>query len=64
MSEWQPIETAPTAGIFLVYMPLEREDRKMQVANWRPNVKVIGGLFSFDCEPVTHWMPLPEPPSD
>ena len=61
---WRPIETAPKEGVFLVFMPDEvRPARRMQVANWHPNVKIVGGLFAFDCAKVTHWMPLPPPPT-
>lgn len=61
---WRPIETAPKEGVFLVYMQDEaRPARRMQVASWHPNVKVVGGVFSFDCATVTHWMPLPPPPT-
>ena len=59
---WQPISTAPAEGVFLVYMPDERASERIQVAKWHPNVKVIGGCFHFDRKPVTHWMPLPNPP--
>jgi hypothetical protein len=58
---WQPIETAPAEGKFLVYMP--DEDRQpIQVARWHPKVKVIGGNFAFDMPKPTHWMPLPDAP--
>ena len=61
---WQSIETAPKEGVFLVFMQDEvRPARRMQVANWHPNVKIVGGLFAFDCAKVTHWMPLPPPPT-
>ena len=61
---WQSIETAPKEGVFLVYMQDEvRPARRMQVANWHPNVKIVGGLFAFDCAKGTHWMPLPPPPT-
>ncbi len=61
---WQSIETAPKEGVFLVFMQDEvRPARRMQVANWHPNVKLVGGLFAFDCAKVTHWMPLPNPPT-
>ena len=61
---WQSIETAPKEGVFLVFMQDEvRPARRMQVANWHPNVKIVGGLFAFDCAKVTHWMPLPNPPT-
>lgn len=63
MSEWKPIETIPDEGSFLVYMPGEPEGRQIQVAYWHPNVKVIGGVFDFDREPVTHWMELPDIPN-
>ena len=59
---WQPIETAPKDGQFLVYMPTD-DRQPMQVAKWHPNVKVIGGVFAFDAEPPTHWMPLPSAPA-
>ena len=61
---WQSIETAPKEGVFLVFMQDEvRPARRMQVANWHPNVKIVGGLFAFDCAKITHWMPLPPPPT-
>ena len=61
---WQSIETAPKEGVFLVFMQDEvRPARRMQVANWHPNVKIVGGLFAFDCAKVTHWRPLPPPPT-
>lgn len=60
--EWQPIDTAPKTGTFLVYMP-EDTRTPIQVAEWHPNVKVIGGVFAFDAKPVTHWMPFPPPPA-
>ena len=61
---WGAIETAPQEGVFLVYSPDEaRPARRVQVADWHPNVKVVGGLFAFDCAPITHWMPLPHPPT-
>ena len=61
---WRDIATAPKDGVFLVYMQDEvRPARRMQVADWHSNVKIVGGLFSFDCATVTHWMPLPPPPT-
>lgn len=62
-SEWQPIETAPEYGEFLVYMPDEPR-RKIQAASWHPNVKVIGDHFDYDRTRPTHWMPLPDPPTE
>jgi hypothetical protein len=62
VSNWQPIETCPTEGQFLVYMPDEPTD-KIQAANYHPNVKVIGNHFAFDLTKPTHWQPLPDPPT-
>lgn len=59
---WQPIETAPEDGLFLVYMPNEPPHSMFQVARWHPNAKVIGHVFAFDLTKPTHWMPLPSPP--
>jgi hypothetical protein len=57
---WQPIETAPENGTFLVFMP--EEHTQMQVAKWHPNVKTIGNSFAFDLSDPTHWHPLPAAP--
>lgn len=61
MSEWQPIETAPEHGQFLVYMP-DEPFNKIQAATFHANYKVIGNHFAFDLTKPTHWMPLPDPP--
>jgi hypothetical protein len=63
MSEWQPIETAPKVGEFLVYMP--DEHRKFQVMYRNERVTIIGGAFAFDMTKPTLWAPIPdlnEPP--
>ena len=61
MSGWQPMDTCPPEGQFLVYMP-EHHLCKIQVAMWHPNCKIIGGCFAFDMPTPTHWHPLPPPP--
>jgi hypothetical protein len=61
---WQPIETAPAEGTFLVYIPSERPGRRIQVARWHPNVKIVGHVFAFDLPPITHWRPLPPEPGE
>lgn len=60
---WQPIETAPQEGEFLVFLPTARMS-KVQAARRNVNgVTVIGGSFAFEREPATHWMPTPDHPS-
>lgn len=61
--DWQPIETAPLKGCFLAinakwdlrkcwrHKPSARTD---MILTWARN-----GKF-----PATHWMPLPEPPTN
>jgi len=73
MSEWQPIETAPKDGTYILIAPglwtgvtcgigvydLDRYAKKPR-AFWR---RVEGHGRSQSREvPPTHWMPLPEPP--
>jgi hypothetical protein len=60
--QWQPIETAPKEGHFLVYLP--EEQSKVQSARKNANgVFVIGGHFAFDMSKPTHWMLLPDAPA-
>ena len=64
--EWQPIETAPHEGEYLVYdslwdqiavvTPFTMEGR---VRWWSP---VMGGHDGESMERCTHWMPLPKAP--
>jgi hypothetical protein len=60
VTEWQPIETLPDEGQFLIYLP--EEIRQFQVMYKNHRFSMIGGDFGFDLTKPTHWMPLPEPP--
>lgn len=60
-AQWQPIETAPRDGEFLVYLP--EEHRKYQVMYRTERTSIIGGAFAFDMSKPTDWMPLPAPPA-
>lgn len=65
--EWQPIETQPDQGEYLIFMP-RALDSKMMVCCARQGANSIlrtaGGLFLWDHEDKpTHWMPLPGPPA-
>ncbi len=67
MSDWQPIETAPRDGtVILVW-----DNDTVMTANWYEPPKPHesprwehnwNGEVLEDCFPITHWMPLPEPP--
>lgn len=50
---WQPIETAPKGKEVLVL----KSNGKRRIADWGQFCEYNGGDF-------THWMPLPDPPSD
>jgi hypothetical protein len=69
MSEWLPIETAPQDGThILVYLDEEMLGSRVVNAALRGEgtngISTIGSLFAFDAPKPTHWMPLPEPPSE
>lgn len=61
MSEWQPIETAPRDGAFiLVWGPGYTSPviRMWHDASWDD-----GDFFSgIPADEYTHWQPLPDPP--
>lgn len=65
MNEWQPIETAPTKGQFLVFIPTSHTPMQVccmrKVANG--TIKIIGNHNVWDMDEPTHWMPLPGPPA-
>ncbi len=73
LTDWQPIETAPKDG---TVVDLFRCGHRVPNCSWRVNHNVLldgwvysppnGGKYAFhkrDPNP-THWMPLPEPPSE
>ena len=58
---WQPIETAPKGKELILYFPAEQTRRgDLRFGAW---IKVDRYPVSFPRQP-THWMPLPEPPTD
>jgi hypothetical protein len=59
--QWQPIESMPQEGCFLVYMP--KEISKVQAARRNANgIFIIGNVFAFDTSMPSHWMPEPGAP--
>lgn len=60
MSEWQPIETAPRDGTFILCAHDSGYVNILQFCSdgwWSRNTGY------YDPEYPTHWMPLPLPPS-
>lgn len=76
MSEWRTIDSAPRDGSeILLYIPRNSQYRPEMVVVGRWNDRDIKPYFTNDCERLygvrntrkhqpTHWMPLPEPPTD
>jgi len=68
MSEWQPIETAPSDVFVLIYMPwngMVRQARRLTATGGRTgwHVAFANGQSSYLTNATpTHWMPLPSPP--
>jgi hypothetical protein len=60
--EWQPIETAPKDGTFLVWLSEPMCGSRVHAARYHPNVNTIGNGFLFDAPQPIYWMPLPKPP--
>ena len=54
MSEWQPIETAPAHGRVIAYFN-DGDILTVTIESWKRD-------DGDDCW-VTHWMPLPSPPT-
>ncbi len=78
MTEWQPIETAPKDGTWILVLCPEGESKAepfIQVARWMefevsrekdwawgPLDDYFGSYRWYLPSSPTHWMPLPEPP--
>lgn len=71
MSEWQPIETAPKDGAWIILYDdnFKHSEHSYLIATWHPQVKSWKGATNSKgrfplWEDATHWMPLPEKPHD
>ncbi len=70
MSEWQPIETAPRDGTrVLVFAQLDPPEKWVAEIHDLPTITCVAayhpdaGWCVDEVREVTHWMPLPPPPS-
>jgi len=72
MSKWQPIETAPKDGTYILLLGdsgYTTTPHRVAVGCWIEGYRDFwinhsNDAFTDDGEPPTHWMPLPEPPDD
>lgn len=70
-TEWQPIETAPKDGRWLL---LRSGSEKPNIGAWREAIPALNEQWpeypacwetdgeGFEMTGVTHWMPIPDPP--
>lgn len=68
MSEWQPIETAPTErGAKILGWCVYPAGAEVRLCQNVPAYTARAGATSWDAhgciQKVTHWMPLPAPPT-
>ena len=60
MTDWQPIETAPSEEVLLYFPPVEKLRKELCL---RAMYKV-GHAGVHPHRKPSHWMPLPAPPED
>jgi len=66
MVEWQPFETAPRTGLSVLW---GHPEHGVQQGHWANGP--VSCVYDEDCgylspfrDPPTHWMPLPDKPSE
>ena len=63
--EWQPIETAPRDGTYILASPYWIGNPRADVVNWHKAQRSEGWLNireGYIPGKPTHWLPIPEPP--
>lgn len=63
---WQPIETAPIGAMILCADMHAKEAQHWAFVGWR-YAGIANGCVTTpqrETQPATHWMPLPDPPSE
>jgi len=67
MIEWQPIETAPRDGTYIILARLDGDYVEVCGGDWNLYPKEgQEGLHGFEAwmSNATHWMPIPDFPKD
>lgn len=62
MMKWQPIDTAPHDGFFLIWSPDWPDTPVVVRASIFHKGRWPGTPKHLSFDHFTHWMPLPEPP--
>lgn len=70
MSEWQPIETAPKDGTYVLLWASDPPcigrvsgHPFMSANDWSVEVRAMNvASYTWRLSSFTHWMPLPQPP--
>lgn len=63
MSEWKPIDTAPTNGRSFLVFDMMPHRKRVVVAERTFYGEVLSVPGRYQLHP-THWMPLPDPPKE
>jgi uncharacterized protein DUF551 len=67
-TDWQPIATAPEDGTFYLgtdgkFMMVVNQPEGCARGRWGKRRGEWFGMATAGADELTHWMPLPEPPS-
>jgi hypothetical protein len=60
VSEWQPIETAPKDGTWILVF--ENHEKPLDTVMWNHFYGLWRNGYNDHASYPTHWQPLPEPP--
>lgn len=62
---WHPItEPVPADGVYLVHLAAPMLGSRIHCSRFYDGKPfTVASVFAFDAPPVTHWAPLPEPPT-
>ena len=61
---WISADDEPPNGSCLVLLKEKALHNYMHTAVFEGDFQIVGGHFAWDMPKVTHWMPLPKPPTE
>lgn len=66
MSDWKPIETAPSRAFVDIWVKAKRKGESTRFCNMLllEDGTWFGARSLYPTDKATHWMPLPTPPSN